>query len=292
MLGHGARGDPEAAGDLDCGQRLIEEAEQSRSGRTQKGHEGSRVSDGRWDPERRHSATGVRQHRRFLWADGGRGLVSEHRRYEQQPSAGRRDAVSADHLVDVQHAVVPSQIRVHVGEQQAGASHGQSPRTVGHVGFQQQLHLRPHRLDGGLPVLPQELAEGVAESDDRRVVGSGGSVQSPGERVRRVRGQQIAADQIGGGLADDGQFFFEGWGESCRPRRQEVGKGAPRRYQGHEQVGVERAESAENGPAPWEVQRGQSRLAQHPQAEHGLMQGRHGEPRVREVLDPKLKADH
>jgi hypothetical protein len=110
--------------------------------------------------------------------------------------------VPADHFVDVQRAVLPTQIRVHVGEQQAGASHGQLPRRVGHVGLQQQSHLGPRRLDSDVPVLPQELAHGIAESDDRRVVRSGGVLQSFGKRARRVRGQQIAANQFRGGLRD------------------------------------------------------------------------------------------
>ncbi|GGO40814.1 hypothetical protein GCM10012286_19510 [Streptomyces lasiicapitis] len=49
-------------------------------------------------------------------------------------------------------------------------------------------------------------------------------MQSLGERARRVGGQQVAADQIGGSLAGDGQFVLEGRGESGGARGQEVGK--------------------------------------------------------------------
>ncbi|WP_245656116.1 hypothetical protein [Microtetraspora fusca] len=62
------------------------------------------------------------------------------------------------------------------------ANSGQLPRAVRHVGFQHEAHLRPHRLDGDLPVLPEKFADGVAEADDGRVVGGGVTVTTASSR--------------------------------------------------------------------------------------------------------------
>ncbi len=107
-----------------------------------------------------------------------------------------------------------------------------------------------------------------------------------------MREQQVVADPGGGHPADEGEFFLEGRGEARGVRRQEVGERAPLRDQGHQQTGVERAQLAEYGPAPGQVQRGQARVLQHAQAEQGLVQGRQGEAGVREVLDAEHEADH
>ncbi len=136
VLGDGARGDPQAAGQLDGRQRLFEEAEQPRPGGAEQGGQRRRADDRhRRTPQRGHSPAGIDETRRLVRADRGRGLVREHGREEQQPPAGRRDPVSADHLVDVQLAVLPAQIRVHVREEQPGAAQGEPPGAVGHVGF-------------------------------------------------------------------------------------------------------------------------------------------------------------
>ncbi|WP_242909743.1 hypothetical protein [Actinomadura terrae] len=136
--------------------------------------------------------------------------------------------------MDVQLSALPAQVRVHVGEQQSRAPQGKLAGAVGHVGFQHQPHLRPHRLDGHRPVLPQEIADGVAESGDRCVFGGGGVAERFGNRVGRVRKQQVVLDPGAGRLADDGEFFFEGRREARGIRGQEVGEGTPLGDQGHQ----------------------------------------------------------
>ncbi len=148
--------------------------------------------------------------------------------------------VPADHVGDVQDSPVPAQRGVHVGEEQPGATEGEPPGAVGHVGLQQQPHPRPLRPHRDLPVAPQEFAEGVAQSADGRVPGAvEGGAQGLGRRVGEVGVQQVAPDHRGGGAADDGQLLLERRGEAFRTRGEEVRHRTPLGHQGEQQPRVE-----------------------------------------------------
>ena len=211
--------------------------------------------------------------------------------------------VVADHLVDVQHSVAPAQVGVHVGEQQAGAPGGQAARPVGRVGLEHEPHVRPARRQSQLVVALELFADAVSQRCHRAAPTPHGGGQRVGHGVRRMRGDQVPANDPRGRGPDDCHLIREARSEPHGSRREVVRDGAAwpadepaeaarRTDERKQQRRVEPVKAPAGRAHPGEVKRVVARVGYRDETAHGFRQRRDAEPRAGQVLDAELEADH